>query len=66
MLQTSVSNVLFVFLDVCCKCIYLDVSYVLHICYKYFIWMLSMFYNGFQAFLCVFANISDVCCMCCI
>jgi hypothetical protein len=25
------------FLDVCCKCFYLDVPYISHICYKYFI-----------------------------
>jgi hypothetical protein len=25
------------FPDICCKCVYWDVVYVLHICYKYFI-----------------------------
>jgi hypothetical protein len=52
MLQTSVSNVLPVFSDVCCKCVCLDVAYVSHICFKCFIWMLRMCYNGFQVFLC--------------
>jgi hypothetical protein len=35
------------FLDVCCKCVYLNVAYVSHICCKCFIWMLRMFYNVF-------------------
>jgi hypothetical protein len=30
--------------------VYLDVAYVLHICCNCFIWMLRMFYNGFQVF----------------
>jgi hypothetical protein len=38
------------FLDVCCKCVYLKVTYVLHRCYKCFIYMLRMFYNGLQLF----------------
>ena len=37
MLQASVPNVSSVFLDACCKCVYLDVSYVSHKCCKYFI-----------------------------
>jgi hypothetical protein len=37
MLQASVPNVSSIFLDVCCKCIYVDVAYVSHICCKYFI-----------------------------
>ena len=49
------------FSDVCCKCVYLYVAYVSHICCKCFIWMLCMFYNGFQVFLCVFASVSDAC-----
>jgi hypothetical protein len=43
MLQRSVTNVSSVFSDVCCKCVYLDVAYVSHICCMYFIWMLQMF-----------------------
>ena len=43
MLQAHVPNVSSVFSNVCCKCIYLDVVYVSHICYKCFIWMLRMF-----------------------
>jgi hypothetical protein len=50
-LQASVPNVSSVFLDVCCKFVYLDVAYVLHMRCKCFIWMLRMFYNGFQVFL---------------
>ena len=53
MLQASVPNISSVFIDVCRKCVYLDVAYVLHICCKCFIWMLHMFYNGFQMFLSV-------------
>jgi hypothetical protein len=49
-LQAFVSNVLSVFLYVRYKCVYLDVAYVSHICYKFFIWMLRMFYNGFKFF----------------
>jgi hypothetical protein len=32
-----------IFLDVCCKCVYLDIAYVSHICCKCFIWMLRIF-----------------------
>jgi hypothetical protein len=38
------------FSDVCYKYFYLDVAYVSHICCKCFIWMLLMFYNGFEVF----------------
>ena len=54
MLQRSVTNVSSVFSDECCKCVYLNVVYVLHICCKYFVWMWLMFYNGFQVFFNVF------------
>jgi hypothetical protein len=37
--------------DVCCKCVYLDATYVSHICCRCFIWMLLMFCNDFS---CVF------------
>jgi hypothetical protein len=37
MLQVSVSNVSFAFSDICCKCTYLDVTYVLHICCKVYL-----------------------------
>jgi hypothetical protein len=59
MLQVYVSHVLF-FSDVCCKRVYLDVTYVSDICCKYFIWMLHMFVIIFQVFSCV----SDVCFEC--
>jgi hypothetical protein len=36
-LQMYVNNVSSVFSDVYCKCVYLDVAYVSHICYMYFI-----------------------------
>jgi hypothetical protein len=47
-------HVLYVFSDVCCTCVYLDVAYVSHICCKCLIWMLCMFYNVFEMFLQVF------------
>jgi hypothetical protein len=37
MLQVSIPNVSFVFSDICCTCVYLDVAYVSHICFKCFI-----------------------------
>ena len=43
MLQAFVPNVSSIFLDVSCKCVYLDVAYVYHIYCKCFIWMLCMF-----------------------
>jgi hypothetical protein len=65
MLQVFVPNVLSVFSEICCKYIYLDVAYVLHICYKCFVWMLHMFAIVFHAFLHVFRthvlNVSVVC-----
>jgi hypothetical protein len=64
------------FSNVCYKCVYLDVAYVLYICYKYFIWMLRMFaivFKYFQVFLQVFhmhvssvSSIFIVCYKCCI
>ena len=64
MLQHFVSNVLAIFLDVCCKCVYLDVAYVSHICCKHFIWMLRMFYMVFKCFSGVFASVLDRCFTC--
>ena len=62
MLQASISNVSSVFSDVCCNCVYLDVAYVSHICFKCFILMLRMFYNGFQLFSRrFFASVSEAC-----
>jgi hypothetical protein len=37
------------FSNISCKCIYLDVAYVSHICCKCFIWMCYV-YNGFKCF----------------
>jgi hypothetical protein len=33
----------YLFLDVCCKYVYLDIAYVSHVCCKCFTWMLYMF-----------------------
>jgi hypothetical protein len=48
-LQVSIPNV-HMFLDVCCKCVYVDIAYVLHICCKCFIWILRMFAMVFKCF----------------
>jgi hypothetical protein len=61
MLQTSVPNVLSVFSDVCCKCVYLNVAYVSHICCKCFIWMLCMLQWFSSVFSSVFTSFSEVC-----
>ena len=60
MLQTSAPNVSSVFSDVCCKCVYLDVAYVSHICCKFFIWMLHIVAMVFQGFY-VFLSVLDAC-----
>jgi hypothetical protein len=41
---------LFFFSDVCCKCVYLDITYVSYICCKCFIWMLLCFTMVFKCF----------------
>jgi hypothetical protein len=50
LLQGSVPNVLSVFSDICCKCVYLNIAYVSHICCKCSIWMLHMFEMIFKHF----------------
>jgi hypothetical protein len=52
---TSFCSCFICFLDVCCRCVYLNVAYVSHICCKCFIWML---YSG------VFVSVSDACFKC--
>jgi hypothetical protein len=47
MLQASVPNVSFVFLDVCCTCVFLDIAYVSHICLSVFYVDAAYVYNGF-------------------
>jgi hypothetical protein len=42
MLQVFVPNILSMFSDVCCKCVYLDVAYVSYICFKCFIYLWNM------------------------
>jgi hypothetical protein len=71
MLQMSVPNVSSVFLDISCKCVYLDVACVLHICCTCFIWMLHMLamafkcFSGvsqvFQTYVVNVSSVSDVC-----
>jgi hypothetical protein len=62
MLQAFVPNVLSIFLDIRCNCVYLDIAYVSHICCKCFIWTLRMFYNSFIVFSGAFVSISDTKC----
>jgi hypothetical protein len=49
------------FSDACCKCVYLGVAYVSHICYKCFIWMLRIFAIFFKFFFQLFqTHVSSV------
>jgi hypothetical protein len=50
MLQASVHNVSSIFSDICCKCVYLDVAYVSHICLLVFCLDVAYVYNGFKCF----------------
>jgi hypothetical protein len=47
-----------------CKCVYLDVIYVSHLCCKCFILMLHIFDNGFSCVFRSFASVSDACFKC--
>jgi hypothetical protein len=61
MLQASILNVSSVFSDVRCKCVYLDVAYVSHVCCKCFIWMLCMCYKSvFHVFQIHVSSVSSV------
>jgi hypothetical protein len=66
MLQASVSNVSSAFSDVCCKCTYLDVAYVSHICCKSIFEMFQLFqsYVAINIFMLLVANILYDCCIC--
>ena len=75
MLQPSVRNFSSIFLNVCCKCVYLNIAYVSHIYCRCFVYMLHMFCNSFfKCFLVfckcfmrmfkVFLLSLDVCCKC--
>ena len=57
MLHMSIPKVSSVSLDVCCKCVYLDVAYISHICCKYFILMLCMFAMIFKCFQVFFVSV---------
>jgi hypothetical protein len=59
MLQSSVTNVLSVFSDVYCKCVYLDVAYISHICCKYF--YLDVAYISHICCKCFYLNVAYVC-----
>jgi hypothetical protein len=56
MLQASILDVSSVCLDVCCKCVYLNVAYVSHICCKYFYLDVAYVLQWFSS---VFASVSD-------
>jgi hypothetical protein len=59
MLQSYVTNVLSVFSDVYCKCVYLDVAYISHICCKYF--YLDVAYISHICCKCFYLNVAYVC-----
>jgi hypothetical protein len=61
MLQMSVPNVSSVFSNICCKCVYLNVAYISHICCNCFMWMSRMCCNSFQLFRVFVVMVSDVC-----
>jgi hypothetical protein len=77
MLQASVPNISSVFPYLSCKCVYLDVANVSHICLSVFCLDVAYVYNGFKCFLGVFCKCSGrifqelhlsphICCKCCI
>jgi hypothetical protein len=49
------------FLDICCKCVYLDVAYVSHICCKCLSVCCVYVAMVFKCFMCFFASVSDAC-----
>jgi hypothetical protein len=74
-LQAFVLNVSYVSSDVCCKCVYLDVAYVSHICLQVFYLdvtcvfamassIFRCFYKCFRCMFQVFHVPSDVYCKC--
>jgi hypothetical protein len=53
------------FSDVCCKCVYLNVACILHICCLRFIRMLHILCNDFfKHFSSVFTSVLVICCKC--
>ena len=53
----------YLFLDISCNCVYLDIVYVSHICCKCFIWMLHMLAMAlkcFQVFQTYVARVSSI------
>jgi hypothetical protein len=53
------------FPDICCKCVYLDVAYVSHICLQVFLFRCYIcFCNGFHVFSGVFSSVSYACFNC--
>jgi hypothetical protein len=48
----------------CCKCVYLNVAYVLHICCRCFICILHVFAMVFKLLSCIFASVSETCFKC--
>jgi hypothetical protein len=64
MLQAHVLNVLSVFSDVCCKCVYLDVAYVFTHMMQVFYLDVVHVYNGFKCFQVFLQVFSDACFKC--
>ena len=67
MLEASIPNVSSTFSDVRCKCAYLDVAYVSHICCKsmYEMFQLCQSYVAISVFMLQVASVLSGCCICC-
>jgi hypothetical protein len=52
---------IYFFLDVCYKCVYLEVAYVSHLCCSVLSGCCVYFTMAFKCFLYVFASVSDAC-----
>jgi hypothetical protein len=61
MLQARILNVSSVFFYVCCKCVYLDVTYAFTYMMQVFYLNVAYVYIVFKCFSGVFANVSDAC-----
>jgi hypothetical protein len=60
LLQASVPNISSVFLDVYCKCVYLDVVYISHYAASVLSECCIYFTMAFHVFSDIFASVSDV------
>jgi hypothetical protein len=61
MLQALILNISSVFSDVCCKCVYLDVTYIFTHMMQVFYLDAAYVYDDFKCFFYVFTSVSDTC-----